>query len=664
MRISILAPAVITSLALLSTAAHAVWQPDGTPQSPFNTPGQSRFFSSARPDGIGGAYMVWEFGEPLPDFSGSHRAIEAQRVDVLGNRPAPWPAQGTTVRSWLDNSSFGTYAISPLPLIDDAAGGAFLPAIDHAFVVEYQNFFRLYHIAPGATVTPVPIPLGGEIPVLDADAAADGTGGVVLIASRQTFSQPPNPVPPSPLFAQRYDANGNPLWPTGSNGGIDLVPAGQQGYGLATVADAYGGGYFAWIDRRDGGDPDLYLQHITLIGTMQFGWPAGGLLVCGAAGDQTTPHLIPDGVGGVFVVWSDERSGTPHVYTQHVDPDGVMGAAVDGNPVPASGPDETFVIAANDSTGGLLLALATGESRLYRLDGDLQVHAGWPADGVLLNSLPPGDGRIGLLPDGLGGAYVSFRNGFGNVAPQGLYAQHYAPDATLAPGWSPGGYRLSGGGQNSGIVGSGPNGAIVVWTDSRNGAAGIYAQRLALDGPVATDLALADATADPTGVSLRWFGTGAEGLAVAVERRTESTDWERLSDLTVDGTGTLRFRDDQVVAGTRYGYRLMVREGGAEHASGEAWIDVPTGLTLAIEPRPNPAAGAARVVLTLPRAGATTLELMDLAGRRVLHRDLSHLGAGRHLVPLDETAGFAPGVYTLRLVQNGEARLTRVCLVR
>ncbi len=119
-----------------------------------------------------------------------------------------------------------------------------------------------------------------------------------------------------------------------------------------------------------------------------------------------------------------------------------------------------------------------------------------------------------------------------------------------------------------------------------------------------------------------------------------------------------------MIAGTRYGYRLMVREGGAEHASGEAWIDVPTGLALAIEPRPNPASGAARVVLTLPRAGVTTLELMDLAGRRVLQRDLSHLGAGRHLVPLDETAGFAPGVYTLRLVQNGETRLTRVCLVR
>jgi hypothetical protein len=70
------------------------------------------------------------------------------------------------------------------------------------------------------------------------------------------------------------------------------------------------------------------------------------------------------------------------------------------------------------------------------------------------------------------------------------------------------------------------------------------------------------------------------------------------------------------------------------------------------------------VGLTLPDALGARLDVIDLAGRRVASRDLAGLGPGRHVVPLDETASLAPGVYTLRLASGGTVRMARLCVVR
>jgi len=137
---------------------------------------------------------------------------------------------------------------------------------------------------------------------------------------------------------------------------------------------------------------------------------------------------------------------------------------------------------------------------------------------------------VGLLADLTGGAFVSWRNGFGTTAPEGLYAQHFAPDATPAPGWSAGGYRLSGRGQDSRIVRSGW-GAIVGWNDDRPAWTGVYAQRLADDGPVAIDVAVVRATAEPGRVALRWYAAEGAGLRATVERRVEASAWTPLAEV-------------------------------------------------------------------------------------------------------------------------------------
>src|SRR5882762_8457289 len=92
------------ALTFVPAPAHAAWIPGGTPLSPLPGPRQGYGLEGLVLDGAGGAIAEWRFSEALPDFSGSQMAIAAQRVDMLGNRPAGWPAGGSSILAWLDSN--------------------------------------------------------------------------------------------------------------------------------------------------------------------------------------------------------------------------------------------------------------------------------------------------------------------------------------------------------------------------------------------------------------------------------------------------------------------------------------------------------------------------------------------------------------------------------
>lgn len=668
-----IALAVALAVAVPATRSLAAWVPDGVPLSPMPVGLENYTLRGLAADGAGGAIAAWQFQAPLPDFSGTSFALAAQRVDALGNRPAPWAAGGSMMRSWLDNSGSGTYATTAIDLFEDGSGGAVFAYLDYSFMVEYLSLFRLHHIAPNGAVVAIPIAgtSFGGYPSVAAAADGDGAGGVVLIVHAQTFGPPPGPAPPRPLFAQRVNGSGLPQWPGAP--GVELNTVGQTGPGeLAALSDGAGGGFFAWTDTRQAGDPDLYVQHLDASGSIAAGWPAGGVRVCDAPGNQGNPHLVPDGLGGAIVEWFDEREPIARIYMHRVLASGSLapGIPADGRQVPIAEVGDAFVRMVADGAGGCFLvregvtAGFDAISRLHRLDATMQPRAGWPAEGIALNTLSPGDGRVGLAADGAGGAYVSYRNGFGSAPPQGLYAQHFAGDGTFAPGWSAAGYRLSGTGQESKLVRSGA-GAIVAWTDSRFVYQGVYAQRIVTDGPVAAQMALVSGAATPGGIALHWFGAEGASLAFTIERSTGDAGWSPLAAVTADGLGDVRYEDVAVEPGSRYGYRLAWFEAGERRMSGESWVDAPARLALAIgRPTPNPSSGRVTFAISLPDGRPARLEVLDLAGRRVGSRDLAGLGVGRHTISLDEVAALAPGLYVAQLSQGGETRRARVIRVR
>lgn len=94
------------------------------------------------------------------------------------------------------------------------------------------------------------------------------------------------------------------------------------------------------------------------------------------------------------------------------------------------------------------------------------------------------------------------------------------------------------------------------------------------------------------------------------------------------------------VRGVEYGVRPVAGEAGA----------VPSG-SLALSASPNPTDGPLALALTLPEAGAVTVEAFDALGRRVWQTTAA-LSAGAQTLAVDASA-WAPGVYVVRATAAG-----------
>jgi hypothetical protein len=177
------------------------------------------------------------------------------------------------------------------------------------------------------------------------------------------------------------------------------------------------------------------------------------------------------------------------------------------------------------------------------------------------------------------------------------------------------------------------------------------------------EIGAADVTAGPGGVTLRWLTGGQAVLAPRVERREAATDFAAIGEPTADGTGDLTFVDATVSPGGRYAYRLAWFEATVRRTTSEVWVDVPVmAFTLRAAP-PNPASEGVFVSLALPDAAPATLELLDVAGRRLAERQVE--GAGEHpRVNVSEGVALVPGIYLVRLTQGARSLTTRVTVVR
>ena len=79
---------------------------------------------------------------------------------------------------------------------------------------------------------------------------------------------------------------------------------------------------------------------------------------------------------------------------------------------------------------------------------------------------------------------------------------------------------------------------------------------------------------------------------------------------------------------------------------------------------PNPARSGVWVSFTLPAAGPATLELLDIAGRRVAVREMNSLGAGRHRFDVTSGNSVAPGLYLVRVANGARLATAKVVVVQ
>lgn len=273
--------------------------------------------------------------------------------------------------------------------------------------------------------------------------APDGAGGAIITwHDRRIF--------PFNIDAQHVLASGevDATWPANGRALLTdalaqtIVPQGKEF--PAIVSDGAGGAIVTWPDGRSSlNGLDIYAHHVLASGALDAAWPGNGTTVCSVAGEQIAPVIVSDGAGGAFVAWVDGRIGGTvndlDVYAQHV--------------------------------------LASG-----------LVDPTWPANGTPVCTAPKAQSSLGIVGDTAGGVIVSWSDSRSGNPGTDIYAQHVLGSGAVDLAWPVNGLALCaapGTQSTPRIVSDGAHGAIVTWTDARDGTNHIYAQRVLISGAIA-----------------------------------------------------------------------------------------------------------------------------------------------------------------------------------
>jgi len=263
-------------------------------------------------DGAGGAIIVWHHSDPVDD------AVFAQRVDPNGQRL--WPAGAPTdAGAVVCDHSHAQFNPSATP---DGSGGIVVAWNDsrNSATTNHDIYAQRLDIdgnrvwsSDGLPVTRAD--LGQTVPQL----AAAGDGGAIVI-----WKDYRAPGAVEGIAAQRISAAGTPVWAD------DIFLTEEYEGTKGIVSDGEGGAYVVWRDRRFIAvtDRDLFAQRLGPNGDKL--WGAGDLPLVVEVDSQGTFDLLSAGTGGLYVAWTDSRTGTPDIYAQHVSSGGAISGPVNG----------------------------------------------------------------------------------------------------------------------------------------------------------------------------------------------------------------------------------------------------------------------------------------------------------------------------------------------
>ena len=284
---------VYTLRMLASASIPPGWSEIGVPLHLGNL--QSDFSVAA--DGTGGAfYAVLEVRSEMPQIMVYHLTGLAA--------PAPgWPADGVALTGSPD------FIYSSPHLVADGAGGAIvswsfnrLPGASDTLDAQGVSFAGVragaldwqqhdFSLAPSSALAP------------------DGAGGAFLAESRI----------PDTIYARRLDDSGASTWTT------DVCTQPTVTELTSVIPDGTGGGYFVWVDHRNGGQ-DIYASRVLGNGAIAPGWNAAGLPLSTASGQQTWPRAVTVLGHSLLACWEDRRRGESDLYCALLDASGRLPA--------------------------------------------------------------------------------------------------------------------------------------------------------------------------------------------------------------------------------------------------------------------------------------------------------------------------------------------------
>jgi hypothetical protein len=498
---SLIAAAIAFAAVAAPLPALATWPHDpnaGVPVAPGPTNQSLPGEDMTVPDGLGGVFVP--FGQPN---GGGGIDLYLQRMTASGVRAPGWPAAGVLLRS-LPSGAGGTR------IVPDGAGGAIVVWGDWrtGYYLAYGQRLNASGVAQwpvnGIAVTSISGAIEGYIV-----GCTDGAGGAFIVYMYQ-------------LSGSDYDIYASHLLANGTfTTGVISAPILHQ-TNPSVASDGAGGFYVSYEDDYSGND-EVKLSHLNPSMAFYF----SDINLDGIQpNDQWWSRVLPDGAGGVYVSWLDDRAGfgAHDIYLTHIDAGGGRHPGIwvfGGNPLCTQPGTQSPPLAVLDGSGGLYAFWNDGRPSTpgaygAHLNGSGTPYPGWPTDGKAVNTFggnpfprPVADGAGGVLlatPSyHLTSSYfMIFAEGLtsaGNLGPLSVYGGRCVVQQPVD--------YVSAVTDNAG-------GAYVSWSDYSTGVGQVYIQHLdryaTLGEARPTSAGIKDVAADQGGnVRLTWNASWMDG---------------------------------------------------------------------------------------------------------------------------------------------------------
>jgi hypothetical protein len=255
-----------------------------------------------------GVFITWQQQNSTGEYD-----IRAQRMDTLGT--LIWGNDGLQVTNVVDEQ------INPKIDPDPSIGGCYISWIDKRNGVDYDIYAQRID-STGATLWGV----NGK-PVINAvanqsaqDIASNNNINGLVVAWKDERNGANN----FDIFVQKLDKNGNQKW---GAGGKAITTALFDQINPTIAGDKANGVLIAWEDKGLFADANIRGQRLDSAGNIL--WPAGGVAISLAAGNQKGPKNCSDENNGMFVVWEDERvsANERDIYMHKVNAQGNISPA-------------------------------------------------------------------------------------------------------------------------------------------------------------------------------------------------------------------------------------------------------------------------------------------------------------------------------------------------
>lgn len=496
---------VLFALVMSASLAHAEYVKDGAVICDV----ADQYYGPALVRVPGATIIAWA------DTRNGNQDIFAQKVDSTGLRL--WATDGVAICTAAEDQD-------NIRMVSDGAGGSIIVWMD-----KRSGNWHIYAQRIDADGNVLLAPNG--IPVCTASIEQNYpqiiTGGVpggAIIAwwdTRTTYNN-------SDIYAQAVDGDGTALW---TPDGVPICVAAGNQFNPVLIPDGAHGAILAWEDNRNP-EGDLYIQRIDSTGAAL--WTDDGVAVCTAGSYQIFPRLASDGNFGAYIAWTDNRTGNYDVYMQRVDQYGYPNWYTDGNGILTAAYHEVALDVVPDGVGGVILVF--GDERetapgMYALRVNEYGNTPWLWSGIPICTVPNGPENPQTVPDGSGGALIAWqdwRKGHGDIYVQKI-------DATGDVLWTRDGVAICGAPNDQvdiRLAADSHGGAVMTWRDARSGNAyHTYAQRISGEGLWGNP--------EPSIVSCH-DAPGDQGGYVRIKMKASSHDIKQEKDYPITGYNVWR----------------------------------------------------------------------------------------------------------------------------